>query len=169
MKTCNTCGISKQQTNYCKSKANNDGLQRKCKECSKAASKQWRKDNLERAREYDARYYAANPGYKAARAGTRPADKPWPSSQCGYHAAHKRVRDVRGHARRYECIKCSAEAQHWAYQHGSPRELVGLSGAGTYSPYSPEPDDYSPMCVPCHRLYDNEMNGVKNGALAHMT
>lgn len=68
----------------------------------------------------------------------------------GYSALHWRVRQVRGRASDYPCVRCSEygvgrRARHWATIHGTD---------GT-DPFA----DYVPMCQQCHFAYD----GVNEG------
>jgi hypothetical protein len=57
MKHCNDCNTTKATTEFYTKKASHDGLMSKCKECSKAAKRQWAKENRERLRDYDKKYY----------------------------------------------------------------------------------------------------------------
>ncbi len=68
-----------------------------------------------------------------------------------YSRAHQRVRAARGSARAQECLHCGGTAEHWAYDHTDPDELTADEG----HPYSLDVSRYSPLCVPCHRLYDH--------------
>jgi hypothetical protein len=85
-----------------------------------------------------------------------------------YQAAHKRVLYARGKAKNYPCSHCGEPAKDWAYIHGSPREIPAGTGADgrAYGPYSPNPDDYQPMCAACHKDYDLERAG-KAAARCH--
>jgi hypothetical protein len=77
------------------------------------------------------------------------ANRNWKGNNCGYGAAHDRVRRARGLASTYPCSNCRAPAKHWAYDHGDPNELVSPLG-----PYSAQVQHYLPMCVPCHKAFD---------------
>ena len=47
---------------------------------------------------------------------------------------------------------CGEPARDWAYQYtAGDREILSPEGW----PYSTDPDDYRPMCRPCHRRFDN--------------
>lgn len=74
----------------------------------------------------------------------------------GYHAAHKRVEAQRGKARHYECA-CGAVARQWAFNGDPQAERWGDTPRGDKLAYSPDPSDYDPMCVPCHRKHDREL------------
>ena len=56
-----------------------------------------------------------------------------------YGPRHRRVEKARGKAKGYPCIWCGKPAVHWATIHGTD---------GT------KPEDYQPMCQPCHLVYD---------------
>ena len=47
MKVCSYCKIEQETTNFYKHKKNSDGLQSRCKECSKLAVLKWQKDHPE--------------------------------------------------------------------------------------------------------------------------
>lgn len=78
-----------------------------------------------------------------------------------YEAAHKRVHYARGKAKDYPCSRCGGNAKDWAYIHGSPGERPAGTGANgrSHGPYSLNPEEYEPMCAPCHKDYDLERAG----------
>lgn len=93
------------------------------------------------------------------RTGTFDA-RPYGTDQCGYAAAHRRLRYDKGKASNYVC-ECGAPAQEWAYLHGSAKELTEqrkIFGKLALVAYSPDPDDYAPMCIPCHRTLDKSVS-----------
>lgn len=68
--------------------------------------------------------------------------KGFKGDEAGYSAGHKRVVKARGRAD--HCIDCGAHddrAYHWA-------SLTGNYG---------DPNDYQPMCVPCHHRMDRQL------------
>ena len=74
---------------------------------------------------------------------------------CLYEAAHGRVRRDKGHPTQYTCVRCPAQATEWALLAEASQILVQPEGkrmAGSL--YSPNPDDYVPMCRKCHSAYD---------------
>lgn len=74
----------------------------------------------------------------------------------GYAMAHNRVRFARGSASQYSCVGCGEQAQHWAYRHDDPNEqLKPVWGRPYKLPFSTDPWRYDPMCIGCHRAYDN--------------
>lgn len=84
----------------------------------------------------------------------------------GYEAAHKRVRRARGRARENICSQCGErQAKDWAYIHGSPGEKpAGIAPNGRpHGPYSLNPEHYTPMCNPCHTVYDLDASGAEPG------
>lgn len=56
-----------------------------------------------------------------------------------YSGRHTMVRTARGRAGDQSCLHCENQASHWATIHGRDGQ---------------EPEDYIPLCVPCHRAYD---------------
>ena len=61
-------------------------------------------------------------------------------TRSAYHVNHAMVRKERGPAWNHQCEHCDGQAQTWAMKHGSSGE---------------SPDDYIPLCWPCHAKYDN--------------
>lgn len=73
----------------------------------------------------------------------------------GYSGAHQRVRSDRGSVRHHRCVDCGSQARHWSYDHNDPDQRWGTSGRSTcLVPYSLNPQNYSPRCVPCHKVFD---------------
>lgn len=88
-----------------------------------------------------------------------PSHPSWMDDNIGYAGAHDRVRATRGPAGDHTCVDCGLQAKEWAYRHDSPREMIGPASTGTgreprMLPYSPDPADYDPRCIRCHRRYD---------------
>lgn len=73
-----------------------------------------------------------------------------------YRGAHYRVATKRGPARHRSCAACSNDAAEWAYVKGTdPNERVGFPNKTFRTAlFSPNPDYYVPLCVPCHRTAD---------------
>jgi hypothetical protein len=57
-----------------------------------------------------------------------------------YHVNHKNVREARGPAWQHDCEHCGKQAAQWA-------TVKGTAGEG--------PEDFVPLCVRCHALYDD--------------
>lgn len=70
---------------------------------------------------------------------------PWRQTYTGRHAIPRRAR---GRARDYACEDCGASALHWATIHGRDGS---------------KPEDYRPLCNPCHIAYDGGHAGERNG------
>lgn len=81
------------------------------------------------------------------RTGT--ANTSWVGDNVGYTGAHDRVRNALGKATKFECVQCSSQAKHWAYDHADIDEKQSKFG-----PYSTKIEHYQPMCVPCHKNFD---------------
>lgn len=77
----------------------------------------------------------------------------------GYGAAHERIRRLRGPANAQVCSRCGGVARQWAYVAAGASERID-SPTG---PYSRIPDDYAPMCVPCHKREDLDRIAVERG------
>ena len=56
-----------------------------------------------------------------------------------YGAKHKRIRVLKGNAKKYKCVDCGNPAVHWS---------------NVDHEYSLNPDDYKARCQRCHRIYD---------------
>jgi hypothetical protein len=78
-----------------------------------------------------------------------------------YSSAHDRVRRDRGAATIYSCVDCGAQAQQWSYCHLDPNELLSKEEASFGLPYSCDPSQYAPRCVPCHKRFDIDRLGGK--------
>lgn len=68
-----------------------------------------------------------------------------------YGAAHRRIYTERGPALEHDCATCGGPAAHWAYDHQDPNELTSPEGWA----YSPDPNRYTALCVPCHSIFDS--------------
>ena len=55
-----------------------------------------------------------------------------------YHRIHYKIRTTWGNAREFTCA-CGAQARHWAHTHDTDRTDI---------------NNYTPMCISCHRKYD---------------
>ena len=73
----------------------------------------------------------------------------WTGDNATYNAAHLRINAAKGSAKNQKCDHCGSGALHWAYDHLDPNEKRSAEG-----PYSPSPDHYIPLCVPCHSVFD---------------
>jgi len=78
-----------------------------------------------------------SPGILVDKASTQVEDMVMTIS---YFGLHKRVSRARGPASAHQCVRCPAQAAHWATVHGE-------TGTDIWA-------DYVPMCVSCHRKYD---------------
>jgi recombinational DNA repair protein (RecF pathway) len=56
-----------------------------------------------------------------------------------YDNRHHMVKYKRGRAREHSCADCGGQAQQWATIHGRDGR---------------NPEDYRPLCIPCHWRYD---------------
>jgi hypothetical protein len=85
-----------------------------------------------------------------AAASRGPNHASWKGSEIKYSAAHMRVRQARGEPA--QCAHCNTTAggMHWALDHDRCTEPL-LAPEG---PYSPDPNHYIPLCVPCHKVMD---------------
>jgi len=94
-KTCFRCGASKPRTDFYRHKAMADGLLGKCKECTKADTREHRAANLDRIREYD-RERAAKPERRALmKRVTGAYAASHPERRKANSAVHNAVRDGR--------------------------------------------------------------------------
>lgn len=82
--------------------------------------------------------------------------------ELNYRAIHLRVRAKKGSASNYECVACGGRAKHWAYNHNSKNERLGVHEQGFIVPFGTEIEDYQPMCVPCHKRLDLAKRREKN-------
>lgn len=77
----------------------------------------------------------------------------WRGDQISYSTAHRRISTARGSAKEHPCLVCGSEAQSWSYRGGSSKELVEERPNNLIKKvvkYSPDPEDYDPLCWSCH-------------------
>ncbi|GAA1938219.1 hypothetical protein GCM10009775_32870 [Microbacterium aoyamense] len=86
--------------------------------------------------------------------------RPFLADPSTYSTAHARVRRARGRAADWRCLDCQKrQAKQWAYRAGSPRERVTLelhAGRAHRHVWSPDPNDYDPLCLSCHIARDRD-------------
>lgn len=76
-----------------------------------------------------------------------------------YALVHNRLPFWRGSAKQYKC-GCGNQAEEWAYMNACPNEKQSQFGA-----YSLDPDEYAPLCIPCHRRMDRGVRKIKRQLL----
>lgn len=82
--------------------------------------------------------------------------KPEPLLSDPYRAAHRRVKQLRGPAKDYQCIACGNPARDWALQ-PTNEELTDEQGRQ----YSDNVEDYAPMCRSCHKTLDRAFQHIE--------
>lgn len=82
-----------------------------------------------------------------------PQNPAWAGASCSYAAAHYRVKSAHGRAAEWRCSSCADQAQEWAYLGGSDAASTELWGS-SWVEFSPDPEDYVPLCIRCHRKFD---------------
>lgn len=186
MKFCNNCGTTKDFQQFSKMRENLSNRCKNCmseyrtqnyESISKATTKYraanadkvqaqyaaYNKAHKEERRAYSAAYRESRPGISKTnsakyRAGGRDPNKPWPRLECGYEAAHSRVKAIRGPACNHLC-PCGERAEDWAYNHQDADEFSGpvqINGKTYNLRWSGDPGNYMPMCRPCHRNFDKK-------------
>lgn len=75
----------------------------------------------------------------------------WSGDNASYNAVHRRITARRGRAAEHTCRHCGGAAKHWAYDHTDPDERHDTD----CGPYSLDVDRYLPLCVACHRIFDD--------------
>lgn len=82
-----------------------------------------------------------------------PASYVWRGDDVKYFAVHRRLRVLRGSAKKFTCAHCGLlPARHWAYDHQDPNERHSEDGW----PFSLDPERYTPLCSSCHALLDRK-------------
>lgn len=80
------------------------------------------------------------------------ANHNWKGDGISYFTAHDRLRRWRGPAS--ECVRCSSSGPYqWAYDRENAKKRLVENGM----PFSPDVNDYIPLCVSCHKLFDLSM------------
>jgi len=80
----------------------------------------------------------------------------WTGESVTNRAMHQRIKKIKGSASEYACASCGVPADHWSYDHADPDEKKSAAG-----PYSLDVEHYRPLCVTCHKRFDNTINPVK--------
>jgi len=76
---------------------------------------------------------------------------PKATSTPAYSSVHVRLLRHRGPARQFRCVGCCVKrAEHWAYDHRDPDELLSNTGLR----YSNDMDHYIALCRTCHKRFD---------------
>jgi hypothetical protein len=81
-----------------------------------------------------------------------------------YSAAHDLVKATKGTPANHECITCGEAAQEWALMPGSPDETFQTYGPHANKRFSPNPEDYQPMCRSDHRRMDAQYRAARKAA-----
>ncbi len=63
----------------------------------------------------------------------------WKGGKAGYRAVHQWVERAKGKAKEHKCVFCGKQAYHWA---------------NIDHKYSRKKEDYTAMCVKCHKKFD---------------
>ena len=69
----------------------------------------------------------------------------------GYGPTHALLRRKRGRPETHACVDCGKAAEEWSYNGGDPAEQIDPERGAAFTRNL---DAYSPRCVRCHRLYD---------------
>ncbi len=120
MKTCIKCGLYLPLSGFYRAAHMKDGHTNKCRDCSKADARQWRRDNAQRARAYDkARPTRATAeGRKRYREANRERYK-------AHNAVSNAVRD--GRLDKAPCVICGSEQVHGHHDnYARPLDVVWL-------------------------------------------
>lgn len=85
----------------------------------------------------------------------------WRGQDVSYSGAHNRIHSLRGSATDYDCKECGHAAKDWSLDWKSiPPDSIKWGrdkpAIDKLSPYSANPEDYSPRCRRCHHAYDSE-------------
>ena len=104
---------------------------------------------------YERVYKHGDPMYALRRDGER--NPSWRGDDVKYGGVHQRLRMQRGSASSHGCDRCDAPARQWAYDHTDPDERITEDGM----PYSIDVQHYIPLCIACHREFDDAPVGVR--------
>jgi hypothetical protein len=86
----------------------------------------------------------------------------WRGDDIKYTAAHLRVTTAKGgSAKQFDCDHCGMPAHEWAYDHSDPTERRDPEGDRAGYPFSLDPENYMPLCVPCHRRFDRRAAALR--------
>lgn len=79
----------------------------------------------------------------------------------GYNPAHRTLQRLRGKADEYTCVDCAGPADEWSYNGGDPDEITDADGRK----FTRNVDAYSPRCVRCHRIFDENPIALRSWAI----
>ncbi len=80
----------------------------------------------------------------------------WAGDEITYQGAHSRIERDRGRVRDTSCERCGNPAAHWTLRHdAASRRTDPHTGIA----YSSDPLEYDPLCNPCRRLTESELDG----------
>jgi ribosomal protein S27AE len=85
----------------------------------------------------------------------------------GYRVLHLQLVKERGLASSFACVRCGEQAEHWAYDHSDPDEVIGFGGGGGSCTYSTDLTCYQPMCSRCHHAFDAEHQAATHCGKGH--
>jgi 5-methylcytosine-specific restriction endonuclease McrA len=136
-KTCSKCQTSKPAAAFYRDKAKTSGLSAQCRECRKAAAKEWQQANLERHRELHAAWVAAN------QERNRELKRRWQTANPAKRAENENRRRVRKRAGRVEKVdpwaiyerdggRCHICGRHVAKKDMSLDHLIPVSKGGDH-------------------------------------
>lgn len=75
----------------------------------------------------------------------------------GYNSWHRVLTRLRGRPSEYSCVDCNGEAREWSYDGDDPDEQLDPK----HGAFARNPDAYSPRCVRCHRIFDENPIAVR--------
>jgi hypothetical protein len=133
-KTCFKCGNSKPLTEFYGHKAMSAKVLGKCKDCTKQDVRNYRRDNIDKIREYD-RQRADLPHRKSKRAEL--FKREWdthPDRMKARNAVSNALRDKR--LQKHPCAFCGCSGRVEAHHHDYAKPL-----------------DVTWLCTPCHRRF----------------
>lgn len=127
---CGKCESIKSLDDYYK------GVKSYCKDCYRAANREWYVKNKDRRREYNT---------QGGRTITAVTDTPT------YGTVHRRLAVERGNASNYDCTTptCNNKARDWAFRNNCDEAMT--NGKQLYCPH---PEHYNPYCRSCHFVRD---------------
>lgn len=132
-KTCPKCKTFKPLSEFYRNRRSKDGRAHYCKPCSHNRVREWRKENPEKSKAADRRWYVRNPGCRGPNQAEqhRVASKKWKQNNPAARSAHRKLEDA---VRRGDLVRpttcsacgkrCRPDGHHADY--AKPLEVIWL-------------------------------------------
>jgi hypothetical protein len=164
-KVCSVCGQTKPTSDFYRHPSTRDGLDRKCKDCRRSASRKWKAENCGRARETDRRWRQqnrerANAHYRRWRKKNKEKHlklcRKWNAANRERRQRRARLRVGQSYSEAewqallamfgYRCAACGVDARATREGFLTPDHVIPVCMGGPNTI-----DNIQPLCLDCNR------------------